>query len=154
MQESSQEVESGGWSGWFDPHSKENETNTELNGETRGETSIAQENDEDAPDDENNQTQDDVESLLKKLGIDVDSEFHSEVKDAKVWHRWSEEEVSRDYKQWMPVRENAGKWAYPTVSLFYVADNQRSYFFFFFLDNAMSFKMDQPKKKVMNNFQG
>lgn len=56
--------------------------------------------------------------LLKKLGIDVDSESHSEVKDAKVWHRWSEEEVSRDYKQWMPVRENTGTWDYPPLSSF------------------------------------
>jgi hypothetical protein len=109
VQENSQEVEPSGWSGWFDPRSKESETNTELNGETRGENSIAKENDEDAPDDENNQIQDDVESLLKKLGIDIDSESHSEVKDAKVWHRWSEEEVSRDYRQWMPVREISGK---------------------------------------------
>ncbi|KAJ4793811.1 Protein NRDE2-like protein [Rhynchospora pubera] len=109
MQESSQEVEAGGWSGWFDPRPKESETNTEFNEEAREETSIAEENMEDAPNDENNKTQDDVESLLKMLGIDVDSESHSEVKDAKVWHRWSQEELSRDHRQWMPVRENAAE---------------------------------------------
>ena len=38
------------------------------------------------------------------LGIDADTDPNSEVKDITTWTRWSEEELSRDSDQWMPVR--------------------------------------------------
>nr|BAJ90745.1 predicted protein [Hordeum vulgare subsp. vulgare] len=60
------------------------------------------------PDAEDTPAEDDVESLLKKLGMDVETEYSSEVKDAKTWNRWSTMELSRENKQWMPLRENSG----------------------------------------------
>ncbi|XAR53138.1 hypothetical protein NMG60_11021559 [Bertholletia excelsa] len=37
------------------------------------------------------------------LGINADTNPSGEVTDPKTWHRWSEEELSRDFDQWMPI---------------------------------------------------
>ncbi|TVU28721.1 hypothetical protein EJB05_20251 [Eragrostis curvula] len=105
MQESSQEPEVGGWSGWFDPSLRSSDTNDSSN-KTLGPSTDG--NDAEDLDAEDTSAQDDVESLLKKLGIDVSAESDSEVKDAKTWNRWSLMELSRDNEQWMPLREKSG----------------------------------------------
>nr|XP_010917280.1 protein NRDE2 homolog isoform X1 [Elaeis guineensis] len=101
-----QETEEGGWTGWFDPSSKKTGTSKEL--ENSMESSLGDEKIEENPDTEDTPLEDDIQTLLKKLGINVDAEPNSEVKDAKTWNRWSEEELSRDHEQWMPVREHSG----------------------------------------------
>jgi hypothetical protein len=106
MQESSQETEVRGWSGWFDPSLRSSDTNDTSNKTL--EPSSADGNDAEDLDVEDTSEQDDVESLLKKLGIDVDAESNSEVKDAKTWNRWSLMEVSRESEQWMPLRKKPG----------------------------------------------
>jgi len=106
----SQESEVGGWTGWLDPSSKRNLTTEES--ENSVEDSVGHQKNEENLDNGDNEVEDDIEALLKKLGINVDAEPHSEVKDAKTWTRWSEEELSRDCEQWMPVRQHSGTWAY------------------------------------------
>uniref|UniRef100_A0A0A9E0V8 Uncharacterized protein n=1 Tax=Arundo donax TaxID=35708 RepID=A0A0A9E0V8_ARUDO len=106
MQENSQETEVGGWSGWFDPSTGNSNTNDLSNKSL--EPSSADGNDAEDLDAEDTPAQDDVESLLKKLGIDVDSESNSEVKDTKTWNRWSLLELSRDNEQWTPLHEKSG----------------------------------------------
>lgn len=106
MQEDPQEIEVGGWGGWFDPSVRNSETNEASNKSI--ELSTTDGNDAEDPDAEDTLSQDDVESLLKKLGIDVDVEYNSEVKDAKTWNRWSLMELSRDNEQWMPLHEKSG----------------------------------------------
>ncbi|CAN6279845.1 unnamed protein product [Urochloa humidicola] len=101
-QENSQETETGGWSGWFDPSVGSTDRNESL------EPSSADGNDAEDLDAEDTPAQDDVESLLKKLGIDVDAESNSEVKDAETWNRWALMELSRDNEQWMPLHEKSG----------------------------------------------
>uniref|UniRef100_A0A0D9VLM3 Uncharacterized protein n=1 Tax=Leersia perrieri TaxID=77586 RepID=A0A0D9VLM3_9ORYZ len=107
IQENAQETEKGGWSGWFDPSRNNNETSKVPDGESM-EPSISDGNDAEDPDDVGPSTQDDVESLLKKLGIDGDADYNSEVKDPKTWNRWSFMELSRDNEQWMPLHEKSG----------------------------------------------
>nr|CAB3447982.1 unnamed protein product [Digitaria exilis] len=101
-QENTQETETGGWSGWFDPSVGNMDTNESV------EPPSTDGNDAEDPDDEDTPAQDDIESLLKKLGIDVDTESNSEVKDAETWNRWASMELSRDNEQWMPVHEKSG----------------------------------------------
>jgi hypothetical protein len=113
MQDNPQEPEGGGWSGWFDLSRANAETDDVSNkpddvSNKPIELSAADGIDPEDPDVEDASAQDDVESLLKKLGIDVDAEFSSEVKDAKTWNRWSAMELSRDNEQWMPVHEKSG----------------------------------------------
>ncbi|RLM80581.1 hypothetical protein C2845_PM12G28500 [Panicum miliaceum] len=100
-QENSQEIETGGWSGWFDPSVGNTDTNESVEPLTDG-------NDAEDLDAEDTPAQDDVESLLKKLGIDVDAESNSEVKDAETWNRWATMELSRDNEQWLPLHEKSG----------------------------------------------
>uniref|UniRef100_A0A0D9YZ16 Uncharacterized protein n=1 Tax=Oryza glumipatula TaxID=40148 RepID=A0A0D9YZ16_9ORYZ len=102
IQENTQETERGGWSGWFDPSLR---TNSET---SKVEPSTSDGNDAENPDDEDPSAQEDVESLLKKLGIDGDADYNSEVKDPKTWNRWSFMELSRDNEQWMPLHEKLG----------------------------------------------
>jgi len=106
MQENSQETETGGWSGWFDPSVGNTDANDLSNKSL--EPSLSDGNDAEDLDAEDSPAQDDVESLLKKLGIDVDAESNSEVKDAETWNRWALMELSRDNEQWMPLHENSG----------------------------------------------
>lgn len=91
----------GGWTGWSEPFAKnkesgrspENESNTNLEVE---EFPAELEN-------EDIKQEHDTEALLKELGIDVDAGSACEVKDTSTWTRWSEEELSRDMNQWMPL---------------------------------------------------
>jgi hypothetical protein len=109
MQENSQETETGGWSGWFDPSVGNTDANDLSNKSL--EPSSSDGNDAEDLDAEDSPAQDDVESLLKKLGIDVDAESNSEVKDAETWNRWASMELSRDNEQWMPLHEKSGNWS-------------------------------------------
>lgn len=106
-EETSQETEVGGWTGWSDPSSKKSGISEEPEKPVEHDA-VGDEKNEENLDNEDTQPDDDIESLLRKLGINIDTEPHSEVKDAKTWNRWSEEEISRDYEQWMPVREHSG----------------------------------------------
>ncbi|KAL6635205.1 hypothetical protein ACP70R_027876 [Stipagrostis hirtigluma subsp. patula] len=106
MQSNPQETEVGGWSGWFDPSLGNSDPNDLPNKSL--ETSSTDGNGDEDLDAEDAPEQDDVESLLKKLGIDVNAESISEVKDAKTWNRWSSMELSRENEQWMPLHEKSG----------------------------------------------
>ncbi|KAL6911563.1 hypothetical protein ACP4OV_000368 [Aristida adscensionis] len=112
MQGNPQETEVGGWSGWFNPSL--GNSNTEDSPNKSLEPSSADGNGAEDLDAEDAPEQDDVESLLKKLGIDVDAESNSEVKDAKTWNRWSSMELSRDNEQWMPLHEKSGIGSLPS----------------------------------------
>ncbi|MQL99647.1 hypothetical protein Taro_032373, partial [Colocasia esculenta] len=100
-----EEVEVGGWSGWFEPSSRTEDV-------TRKPENLAEDAGEDGQKDEDLEMEEyheeeDVEALLRKLGIDVDAEPQTEVKDSATWNRWAKEEISRDFAQWMPVREKS-----------------------------------------------
>ncbi|XP_020572786.1 protein NRDE2 homolog isoform X2 [Phalaenopsis equestris] len=97
------EESEGGWSGWSDAFSNEPAAKKEIS-----EEHLDVDNTEDNPDNEFIPLSDDVETLLKKLGIDVDADPHTEIKDTMTWKKWSQEELSRDSVQWMPIRENSG----------------------------------------------
>lgn len=101
----------GGWTGWFVPSSKGNGNSPKLEEDMI--TDVATEMDEQKDDIDARQEEDDV-ALLRMLGIDVDAEASKEVHDTNTWVRWSEEELSRDYDQWMPVRIDSG-----AASLYY-----------------------------------
>ncbi|KAF9625216.1 hypothetical protein IFM89_020802 [Coptis chinensis] len=91
----------GGWTGWSEPPLVKDETGRKAEGLMDG---VAVGNGvEENLEDEAIQQDDDVELLLRKMGIDVDKEAECEVKDTAVWTRWSEEELSRDSGQWMPI---------------------------------------------------
>lgn len=105
--DSAQETEVGGWTGWSELPSRNTEISKEPEKLLEGDVGNEEIGD-DLESEELKQDEEDVESMMKKLGINVDSEADSEVKDASTWKRWSEEESSRDSDQWMPVRESAG----------------------------------------------
>ncbi|XP_077230808.1 uncharacterized protein LOC143863910 [Tasmannia lanceolata] len=101
----SQETEVGGWTGWSEPLSR--------NKKMRNENEILSDDVSDEGtgvdiETENIKQDDDIESLLKKLGISIDADADGVVKDRSTWIRWSEKESSRDSEQWMPVREHSG----------------------------------------------
>ncbi|KAL0908355.1 hypothetical protein M5K25_022845 [Dendrobium thyrsiflorum] len=97
------EESEGGWSGWMDPFSKESIAKEENSGKR-----LDVESTEDNPDNEFTPLTDDVETLLKKLGVDVNADPRTEVKDTITWKKWSQEELSRDSEQWMPIRAHSG----------------------------------------------
>ncbi|CAN0902207.1 Nuclear exosome regulator NRDE2 [Linum grandiflorum] len=101
----SREEERGGWTGWSEPRPKHDEAGeaAEIKNSLEG---AIDENQEENEDGDTNQ-EDDIEALLKKLGIDTDAEATGEVKDTSTWARWSEEELLRDSNQWLPVRGKA-----------------------------------------------
>ncbi|CAA7401326.1 unnamed protein product [Spirodela intermedia] len=106
MEDIDEETEGGGWSGWYKPSPKNEEITKnpdnsaeDIHGDLKIEEDLEM---EDAHQEE------DVESLLRKLGIDPDTEPQNEVSDSATWNRWSKEEASRESAQWMPVRENSG----------------------------------------------
>ncbi|XP_018675490.2 uncharacterized protein LOC104000079 isoform X3 [Musa acuminata AAA Group] len=111
-EDSTAETEVGGWSGWFELSSKKNVPSKDP--EVSVELPIDNENTEqNLESKENLDTEeippgDDIEALLKKLGIDIDSEPNSEVKDTETWNKWSKEELLRDSEQWMPIHEDSG----------------------------------------------
>ncbi|KAG6498104.1 hypothetical protein ZIOFF_046013 [Zingiber officinale] len=102
--------EVGGWTGWFELSSKHNTTSreSEISADPDVDDTAAEMNldFEENLDSEEIPPADDVETLLKKLGIDIDAEPNNEVKDSETWNRWSKEELIRDDEQWMPVHEN------------------------------------------------
>ncbi|XP_042409299.1 nuclear exosome regulator NRDE2-like isoform X1 [Zingiber officinale] len=102
--------EAGGWTGWFELSSKHNTTSREpeISADPDVDDTAAEMNldFEENLDSEEIPPADDVETLLKKLGIDIDAEPNNEVKDSETWNRWSKEELIRDDEQWMPVHEN------------------------------------------------
>ncbi|KAJ8646889.1 hypothetical protein MRB53_008637 [Persea americana] len=106
-EDSSQETEVGGWTGWselpFMNTEISKEPETMLEGDV-GDEEIG----EGLESEELKQEEDDIESMMKKLGIDVDAEADCEVRDTSTWKRWSEEESLRDCNQWMPMRESSG----------------------------------------------
>lgn len=108
-EEASNVVEEGGWTGWFEPLSKTQET--EMPESTTEKDLVFEEFDvEDTKDFEQ---KNDVESLLKALGIDAAAEADIKVKDTKTWTKWSKAEMSRDLDQWMPLRPDSGLVSYP-----------------------------------------
>lgn len=99
IDEASSHENEGGWTGWSEPSSANN--GTTENPDDDAVPNVLDDNleAEDAPE------EDDIEFLLKKMGIDVDGDADCEVEDATTWARWSEEELSRDSGQWMPLKE-------------------------------------------------
>ncbi|XP_057459569.1 LOW QUALITY PROTEIN: uncharacterized protein LOC130750153 [Actinidia eriantha] len=100
-EESSNENEEGGWTGWSQPLSETKDSS--ANPESIMDDVALEELDEEFETIAVEQ-KDDTEALLKMLGIDADTDPNSEVKDTITWTRWSEEELSRDSDQWMPIR--------------------------------------------------
>ncbi|GMQ11676.1 hypothetical protein CsSME_00054208 [Camellia sinensis var. sinensis] len=101
-EESSNENEDGGWTGWSQPLSKSKDAS--ANPENIVDDDVALEEFDEELETRTVEQQDDTEALLKMLGIDADTDPNSEVKDTATWTRWSEEELSRDSDQWMPAR--------------------------------------------------
>lgn len=97
MMESSDGGDEGGWTGWQEVKSEGGEEKEENVGD----------GDVEERDDDVEERDDDVE-LMKLLGINGESEGNGEVQDVKTWVKWSEEEVSRDSDQWMPLRTESG----------------------------------------------
>lgn len=105
-EESSNDVEKGGWTGWFEPLSNQKETN-EIAASTT-ENDMAFEESDHESEMINIEQKDDIEALLKKVGIDAAAEADSQIKDTKIWTRWSKAELERDSEQWMPIRAKSG----------------------------------------------
>ncbi|XP_028091516.1 protein NRDE2 homolog [Camellia sinensis] len=105
-EESSNENEDGGWTGWSQPLSKSKDVS--ANPENIVDDDVALEEFDEELETRTVEQQDDTEALLKMLGIDADTDPNSEVKDTATWTRWSEEELSRDSDQWMPARAKCG----------------------------------------------
>ncbi|XP_030541167.2 nuclear exosome regulator NRDE2 isoform X2 [Rhodamnia argentea] len=104
-EETSQDNEKGGWTGWFEPLSKHKETDKPSEGVPGAAVDDVEEDGE--PEDTNQE--ENTETLLKMLGIDVDTGPSDNVKDVSTWTRWSVEESSRDCIHWMPVHAKSGK---------------------------------------------
>ncbi|KAK9118131.1 hypothetical protein Scep_016224 [Stephania cephalantha] len=100
------ENDEGGWSGWSDPPSKDISVRKNLDSFVADDMDVDE--DKEDPEAETIDQEEDVDSLLKKLGIDADAEADHEINDVSTWTRWSEEEISRDSDQWMPVRAKSG----------------------------------------------
>ncbi|XP_004515233.1 uncharacterized protein [Cicer arietinum] len=104
-EELSHENEGGGWTGWSEPFSKDNEGVTNFENESNNDLVMEDIQDEDEYKDV--EPEDDAENLLKLLGIDINAGDGGEVNDTSTWNKWSEEESSRDCDQWMPVRKKS-----------------------------------------------
>ncbi|KAF8014577.1 hypothetical protein BT93_H0410 [Corymbia citriodora subsp. variegata] len=104
-EEVSQDNEKGGWTGWFQPLSKHKEADKPS--EEVPDAAVEDVEEDGEPEDTNQE--DDTETLLKMLGIDVDTGPSDNVQDVSTWTRWSIEESSRDCIHWMPVHAKSGK---------------------------------------------
>ncbi|AEE75998.1 hypothetical protein AT3G17712 [Arabidopsis thaliana] len=102
-EESSDDNEVGGWTGWTEQVSGRN--GDDLASANTGEVDVDRKGLDEEMEDENSKPEDDTEAMLKLLGIDVNTAASDEVKDTSTWVEWFEEEVSRDHSQWMPTRK-------------------------------------------------
>ncbi|XP_020231564.1 protein NRDE2 homolog isoform X1 [Cajanus cajan] len=101
-EELSCENEGGGWTGWSEPLSKDNEGLVNVENEANNDLLMGDDQDEE----EYKEVEKEVntEDLLKMIGLDINAGDGGEVNDVSTWIKWSEEESSRDCDQWMPVR--------------------------------------------------
>ncbi|EOA29757.1 hypothetical protein CARUB_v10012846mg [Capsella rubella] len=102
-EESSDDNDVGGWTGWTEQVSGRN--GDSIASANTVEVDVARESLDEEMDDENSKPEDDTEAMLKSLGINVNAAASDEVKDTSTWVKWFEEEVSRDLSQWMPTRK-------------------------------------------------
>ncbi|KAH7550660.1 hypothetical protein JRO89_XS13G0240400 [Xanthoceras sorbifolium] len=93
-EEMAQSNDEGGWTGWSEPISKSKDNG--KNSEDVVNDNVVDKEIEEEIDNEDTKQEDDTETLLKLLGINVDAGVNDEVKDASIWSRWAEEESSRD----------------------------------------------------------
>lgn len=115
-EEISSDEEKGGWTGWSELPSKDKDSGrNSLDG---GNDDLADVELREEFENEDIELEDETEALLKKLGIDVETEASCEVKNTSTWTRWSEEESSRDNDQWMPVRAKSGLSLSLSLSIF------------------------------------
>ncbi|KAF3611117.1 hypothetical protein DY000_02050226 [Brassica cretica] len=103
-EESSDDNDVGGWTGWTEQLSDRKEDSS-IATANPGEGDVNQEGLDEEMEDEDSRPEDDTEAMLKLLGIDVNAAASDEVKDTSTWVKWFEEEVSRDQNQWMPTRK-------------------------------------------------
>lgn len=103
-EESSDDNDVGGWTGWTEQLSDRKEDSSIASANT-GEGDVNGEGLDEEMEDEDSRPEDDTEAMLKLLGIDVNAAASDEVKDTSTWVKWFEEEVSRDQNQWMPTRK-------------------------------------------------
>ncbi|KAF7822056.1 protein NRDE2-like protein isoform X1 [Senna tora] len=106
-EEISQKDEESGWTGWSEPLPKAKESIDNV--ENEADNNLIPEDLEDEDGLKDVKQEDDTESLLKMLGIDVNAGDDSEVNETATWIKWSEEESSRDCGQWMPVHRKSDK---------------------------------------------
>lgn len=103
-EESSDDNDVGGWTGWTEQLSDRKEDSSIASANT-AEGDVNREGLDEEMEDEDSRPEDDTEAMLKLLGIDVNAAASDEVKDTSTWVKWFEEEVSRDQNQWMPTRK-------------------------------------------------
>ncbi|KAI3869306.1 hypothetical protein MKX03_010736 [Papaver bracteatum] len=103
--ETLRENEEGCWTGWSEPQSVINESKQNLENLKDGD--LGEDDFEKDFEADTSLQDDDFECLLKKLGIDAETDADSDVKDTATWSKWSQEELVRDGEQWMPSRENS-----------------------------------------------
>ncbi|KAL3824933.1 hypothetical protein ACJIZ3_020962 [Penstemon smallii] len=104
-EEASKIVDEGGWTGWFEPLSKASENET---ADSTSKRDMVVEEFDDESDAIDVDQKDDVESLLKALGIDAAAaEADIKIKDTETWTKWSKAEMSKDCLQWLPLRANS-----------------------------------------------
>ncbi|ESQ48150.1 hypothetical protein EUTSA_v10019937mg [Eutrema salsugineum] len=102
-EESSDDNEIGGWTGWTEQlPGRKGDSSASAN---TGEGDVDREGLDEEMENETEHPEDDTEAMLKLLGIDVNAAASDEVKDTSTWVKWFEEEVSRDHNQWMPSRK-------------------------------------------------
>lgn len=121
-EETADENDKGGWTGWSEPLSKQKEINlekTSINLENVADNDVDVEDLEDKLETKDTEQEEDTEALMKMLGIDVNAEANNEVKDTSIWTRWSEEESSRDCNQWMPFHTKSGSNSFPLPFFFW-----------------------------------
>ncbi|CAM6088353.1 unnamed protein product [Calypogeia fissa] len=94
------EEEVGGWTGWSSPIKDLVESNG--SGQPLEEEAWHIEEDAQVDDDVVHEEEDEA-ALLEKLGLSFSSTKDVEVKDTRIWKRWSVKEVERDRYQWFPV---------------------------------------------------
>ncbi|GAB2286590.1 hypothetical protein Dimus_020987 [Dionaea muscipula] len=102
-----QENEVGGWTGWFTP-TKQEEISAGNENVADADASLDLEEATDDPDKGDVMQVDDDDALLKMMGINIDAEASSDIKDTATWARWSEEESLRDDNQWLPLHAKSG----------------------------------------------